>query len=350
MLIVRPGVTADVEALMKLFSDAGERLKGLSSLKPDADFLTARLEASERAFNDPVVASDEARDFFFILCDSENPNKALGTSAIYSAVGLSAAFYSYRIGTTVHASRTLNVYNTFRTLHVSNDYTGATEVGSLFLDPSVVGKGAGRLVSLSRMLILGQYQELFSDKVIAEMRGYQDEKGNSPLWEGLGREFFAMPFREADRLSGMGNKVFIASLMPHHPIYVHLLNKEAQDAIGKVHPSTIPARKLLEDEGFAAGDYVDIFDGGPTLEARLHDLRAVREGRIVSVNVGENLPEGPDLLAGTRKLKSFRACTVANYEIVDDALSISEQALVALNAVPGDLLNVTPLRKGLHVI
>lgn len=350
MLVVRPGTSHDLDTLMDLFSQAGERLKGMSSLKPDGHFLGARLVASEAAFNNPIEPSEVARDFFFILCDTDDPAVAIGTSAIYAAVGLESAFYSYRVGTTVHASRELDVYNRFRTLHVSNDYTGATEVGSLFLDPSFVGRGAGRLVSLARMLVLGQHQELFNEKLIAEMRGYQDDDGDSPLWEGLGRAFFTLPFPEADRLSGLGNKVFISELMPHHPIYVHLLSEEAQDAIGRVHPSTIPARRLLESEGFAAGDYVDIFDGGPTLEARLSDLRAVREGRVVEVTTASDLPEGPELLMGTRHLPTFRATVSDRYLLVDSTLAVSRETLDALDADEGDSLNVTPFRKGLPVI
>ena len=36
--------------------------------------------------------------------------------------------------------------------------------------------------------------------------------------------------------------------------------------IGKVHPQTAPARTVLEKEGFRYLNYIDIFDGGPTLE------------------------------------------------------------------------------------
>nr|WP_265331589.1 arginine N-succinyltransferase [Yersinia enterocolitica] len=36
--------------------------------------------------------------------------------------------------------------------------------------------------------------------------------------------------------------------------------------IGQVHPHTAPARAVLETEGLQYQGYVDIFDGGPTLE------------------------------------------------------------------------------------
>ncbi len=51
--------------------------------------------------------------------------------------------------------------------------------------------------------------------------------------------------------------------MPRHPLYINLLPKTAKQVIGKVHESTLPARKMLKDRGFRYQGYVDIFDGGP---------------------------------------------------------------------------------------
>ena len=100
------------------------------------------------------------------------------------------------------------------------------------------------------------------------MRGVSDENGRSPFWEWLEAHFFSMDFPTADYLTGIGNKVFIAELMPKYPIYVNLLSQEAQNVIGKVHKKTEPALRLLQEEGFSCRGYVDIFDGGPTVEAK----------------------------------------------------------------------------------
>src|SRR5205807_6339316 len=71
----------------------------------------------------------------------------------------------------------------------------------------------------------------------------------------------------SDYLS-MVNKKFIADLMPTHPIYIPLLPKEAQEAIGQVQEQTRPAVKILEEEGFKVSGMVDIFDAGPRSEER----------------------------------------------------------------------------------
>ncbi|MCV5217436.1 arginine N-succinyltransferase, partial [Escherichia coli] len=74
----------------------------------------------------------------------------------------------------------------------------------------------------------------------------------------------------------IGKKGFIADLMPRLPIYINLLSQEAQAVIGQVHDITRPALKLLEREGFTNRGYVDIFDGGPTVECDLRNIDSVR--------------------------------------------------------------------------
>ncbi len=66
--------------------------------------------------------------------------------------------------------------------------------------------------------------------------------------------------------------------MPKHPIDTHFLSQEAQDVIGQVHPQTAPARAVLEKEGFRYRNYIDIFDGGPTLECDIDRAPSVKVG------------------------------------------------------------------------
>ncbi|PJW28162.1 arginine N-succinyltransferase, partial [Escherichia coli] len=78
----------------------------------------------------------------------------------------------------------------------------------------------------------------------------------------------------------------IAERMPKHPIYPHLLTQETQDVIGQEHPQTAPARAVREKEGFRCRNYIDIFDGGPTLECDIDRVRAIRKSRLVEVAEG----------------------------------------------------------------
>ncbi len=76
--------------------------------------------------------------------------------------------------------------------------------------------------------------------------------------------------------------------MPKHPLYIDFLSPEAQAVIGKVHPQTAPARTVLEKEGFRYLNYIDIFDGGPTLECDIDRVRAIRKSRLVTTEAGGN--------------------------------------------------------------
>ena len=145
------------------------------------------------------------------------------------------------------------------------------------------------------------------------MRGKLDARGKSPFWEGLGRHFFAMEYSRADYLTGIGQKAFIAELMPRHPVYTTLLPPEARAAIGEVHADTMPARSMLESEGFRYEGYIDIFDAGPTLECFRDNIRAVRQSQVLPVVLGEEDPVPDSLtddivwLVGNRSFEHFRA-------------------------------------------
>lgn len=71
----------------------------------------------------------------FVLEETDTGTVA-GICAIEVAVGLNDPWYNYRVGTMVHASKELNVYNALPTLFLCNDHTGASELCTLFLDPT----------------------------------------------------------------------------------------------------------------------------------------------------------------------------------------------------------------------
>lgn len=349
MMYVRAVLMSDIEGLVALYSHAGDRLNGMSSIRPEHEFVAPRVERARQAWEnaEPMPAEN---DYLFVLVDGATET-VLGSASVFSAVGLSEPFYSYRVGTTVASSRELGVYRRTHTLYLSNDYTGSAEVASLYLHEDHVGAGNGRLLSLSRMLFMAQHPDRFPDRVMAEMRGFQNDDGSSPFWEGLGRHFFQLPFPEADRLSATGNRAFIAELMPRHPIYAPLLPDSARKVIGEVHPSTLPARRLLESEGFRYQGYVDIFDGGASLDARIKDLRAVRQSALEVIAPMEDPPPGPDpLLIASTGVESFRCVATTHYLLSHGTLKVDPAVLDTLGLDGGTEVRITPLRPGRTVL
>jgi len=270
--------------------------------------------------------------------DSDTGN-VVGTSGIEAAVGLDNAFYHYHLGKVVHSSRELRIHNTVETLALCNDYTGASEICTLFLQESHRKNSNGRFLSLCRFLFIAEHNERFSDCVIAEMRGVSDENGNSPFYDWLEEHFLSMEFTKADYLTGIGNKGFIAELMPKYPVYVSLLSKEAQQVINKVHTNTVPALRLLEAQGFSRRGYIDIFDAGPTVEADRNQIRAVRESKKYQVLIDDScaIESNQKYMVCNTQVENFRATqvTLTPRETANQVVLTSEVAQ-ALQVKKGD--------------
>ena len=325
MLLIRPIESADYQAL---YSCAVESGHGFTSLPIDQTLLERRIARANAAFQKADVAVPGDEGYLFVMEDTDTGEIA-GVSGIEAAVGLTEAFWHYRLGKVVHHSEKHNIYNALDTLTLCNDYTGVSELCTLFLREPYRHNLNGRTLSRFRMLFLAQFKQRFSDWVIAEMRGVSDDNGDSPFWQWLEQHFFAMDFPKADYLSGVGDKVFIAELMPRFPIYTSLLSEQARAVIGKVHDNTRPALRLLESEGFRFRGFVDIFDAGPTVEAEVCNLRSVRNSRVVPVAIVKSELQGegtqPHVVCNTQ-LQNYRAAQVPCKPDAEALLLTAEQA------------------------
>lgn len=304
MFFVRPVARDDLPAVLALTERTGD---GLTTLPADRQRLAARIERSVASF--AGTAPPGAASYVFVLVEA--PARVVGIAAIEAAVGLTEPWYNYRVGTLVHASPKLGVYTIAPTLFLGNDHTGHTELCSLFIDQAFRHARNGPLLAKSRLLFIAEFADRFTEKVIAELRGRIGPDGRSPFWEGLGRHFFAMEYRTADYLTGIGEKSFVAELMPRHPIYVKLLPPAAQEVIGQVHDDTRAARAMLEQEGFRYEGYVDIFDAGPTVECFRDNVHAIRQSRVLPVTLDEDTPgdepgEAIPWLVSNRRFAGFR--------------------------------------------
>lgn len=336
MMIVRPIRSDDVSALMQLASKAGI---GVTTLPQNEERLAAKIDRAVRTWRGE--ASREEQSYVFALEDLSE-QRVVGICAIEVAVGLSEPWYNYRVGTLVHASKELDVYTQMPMLYLSNDHTGYSELCSLFLDPDYRHSRNGSLLSKSRFLFLAEFQDRFAEKLVAEMRGVSDEQGRSPFWESLGRHFFSIDFSRADYLTGIGQKSFVAELMPKHPLYVTFLTDEAQSVIGSVHPQTEPARAMLTAEGLRYEGYIDIFDAGPTLEAYVRDIRAVKDSRLYHASVQPEAGEGEVYLVSNTRYDHYRSI-LARASQPGEVFPLSAEEAAALDVAPGDLLRAVPL-------
>jgi len=342
-MIIRPIREDDFEALQNIAVESGV---GFTSLPDNAELLKGKIERSVASFN--AQATSPGQELYLFVMEDETTGKVVGTSGVEAAVGLDDPFYSYHHGKVVHSSRELKVHNEVETLTLCNDFTGVSEICTLFLRESARKGANGRVLSRFRFLFMAEHREKFSDRVFAEMRGVSDSNGASPFWEWLEEHFFSLDFPTADYLTGVGQKVFIAELMPKYPIYVNLLSKEAQAVIGEVHEKTRPALRLLQSEGFTKSAYVDIFDAGPSVEAIIDNIRTVQVSQRLPVEISSTPAGKPaDYLAINTKMHDFRATSLA--VIVDpekQVAQITEQDAALLQVSNGDPIRFAPIHSG----
>lgn len=347
MFIIRPVREDDLDRLVELA--ASIEGGGMTTLPADRSVLGEKIRVSTENFAKEIT--QPGPETYLLVLEDTDTGRVGGTAAVFARIGLEKAFYTYSLTKTTHVSVELDHHNTHDVLHLVNDYIGFAEVGSLYLSPNFRQAGNGRLLARSRYLLMGEHPERFPGEVVAEMRGWQDENGISPFWEALGRRFFDMTFREADHYSAISNNQFIADLMPKFPVYVDLLPEDARKVIGVTHKDTIPALKLLEWEGFHYRRHVDIFDAGPCLQARLKNIRAIRDAKVSQIAeiVKTGSAEKDDAFSldiiSKGQAAAFRATTGLTRLNDTRELIITDTVAKALDVGEGDTLRHVAFRE-----
>lgn len=306
--VLRAAAPSDIDALERM---ARASAAGITTLPPDRAALEARLARSSASFAGTDRATGEEL-YLFVLEDRARGAGAaavVGTCGITASAGFAGSFYCYRNETVVHASPALQARNRVHTLHLCHALTGTTLLTSFFIDPAYEHGVAPQLLSRARLLFIAEFADRFSDTIAAESPGLADSDGRCPFWDAVGRRFFDMDYPQVERLAMGRSKAFIADLLPQSPIYVPLLPEEAQWAIGQLNPVAEVPFAILMDEGFEAETYVDVFDGGPIVDARLGTLRTVSQSRAAPVSWRPDAGDGSwawHLVATTRR-EGFRA-------------------------------------------
>ncbi|MEM9704962.1 MAG: arginine N-succinyltransferase [Pseudomonadota bacterium] len=324
----------DFEDLVALAQKSGG---GMTNLPARPDGLQRRIEIALESY--AAKATKPGPEMYILVL--EVGGVVRGTSAIFSTVGNEHGFVNYRINRTMQVSTELGKKGERRLLTPTHDFTGAAEVGSLFLDPSERGGGLGKLVARSRYLFIAQRPEIFAETLIAELRGWRAPDGGQPFWDALGRQFFDMDFEEADAHNAANGNQFIADLMPPYPIYVALLPKEARDSIGKPHDNGKGAVELLEREGFRYDGYIDVFDGGPVFSVATNKVRTLAESQTAPVcDIVDHIEGRPTSLAAAGVLSTFRSARAVMKE-TDGGVVLDAESADALNVTTGDFVRWT---------
>lgn len=288
MYILRSAVESDLEELYKL-----SKLITFINLPANKEVLHKKIKLSMNSFQQTAPSKDMSRDYYLFILEDTKTNEIIGASMIHAQHGTEDEPHFYlTVGQEHKFSNTINTGFIHGTLKLGLETNGYTEIGGLILNPDYRGNSLklGKQISFVRFLFMGLNQNKFTEDIHSELMPPFDKKGNSPLWEAIGRRFLNMNYQEADMLS-RDNKEFILSLYPSDTIYEPLLPLEARNAIGKVGDETKPVKKMLESIGFRYMSEVDPFDGGPHYRCPLKEITLVKEMEQYKVEVDESLNE-----------------------------------------------------------
>jgi len=329
---IRAARADDLDALYEMAKLTGG---GFTNLPADKKSLAAKLETSVEALarTEETIGDDKIA----LMLENVETGQVRGTCQVFSKIGETAPFYSYRIGNLTQTSQALG--RTFRAemLSLVTDFEGASEVGGLFLHPGERAGGLGLLLARSRYLYIAAHRARFADRIFAELRGVIDEGGGSPFWDGLAGKFFGMSFQEADAFNAINGYQMIADMMPKHPVYTALLPDSARLVMGVPHASGRAAMRMLENEGFVHDSYIDIFDGGPTMHALTDRVKSIAGAKSVRIErVAEN--EAVRTIVTSGRLGDF----VAAYACVTEDGAIDPDGARLLGVEPGMDVTVAP--------
>lgn len=309
MILLREVQEKDLDALERL-----GQVPGMFNLAGDRDALRERITKSASSFSDTIAAKADAKYIF--IAEDLVQKRVVGTSMIAAQHGTAEAPHFYfEVGSEEKFSDTINTGFIHGTLKLKYDTNGPSELGGLVIDTEYRNNEArlGRQISFVRFLFLAMNKSRFKKKLIAELLPPLNKKGQSPLWEAIGRRFTNMDYWEADQLC-VKNKEFIFALFPSGKIYTSFLSAEARNSIGKVGKETEPAYHLLKKIGFQYKNQVDPFDGGPHLWAGTDEVLPIkRTGNYIlsaETAAGKQTTESGLMCAAKGQSGQFRAVAV----------------------------------------
>lgn len=335
MLIQRLCTLADLPEIERL---AIASPVGITSLPADRERLSVIIEGTEAVMDEDVVFTGDER-YFFVLEDVDS-GRLVGCSSIISAAGFSQPFYTFRNEMFVHASRELGLHNRIHVLSLCHDLTGHSLLTGFYLDPTWRSYEALKLNACGRLLFAASHPQRFADAIAVEISGISDEEGNSPFWDGVCRHFFDVDYAEAERLGSSLGRNVLAELLPGYPLYVPMLPDSAQEVIGQIRPASQMVYDILMDEGFESDNYIDIFDGGPVVQARIAELETVRSSQVASVRIGQPRPSTDSWLVANERIRDFRACLCQLSWSPGEPLVLDETLAQLLKVAEGDSIRL----------
>ena len=328
MIILRPAKLNDVSNLERLAHESGTIV---STLPEKRSHLLNKVERSITSFEQDVDTAGE--ESYLFLLEETLTGQILGTGAINALAGNREPFYAFRNDIKIHSSRELNIHSRIHALTLNHDLSDHSQLCSFYIVPALANSLYPSLITLGRLLFMNIFPMRFANEWMAVLPGIADQHGRAPFWEHVGRKFFGIDYNQVEYYNGTRNKTFIAEMMPYHPLYVALINEEAQAVMGLVHKDAVLQCSLLSEQGFEADKYVEIFDAGPILTAQRNALSLSQKIQQVKLTITASNNALQTYLIGLADGNSFKACLMQGV-LQGNQLQVPQDNIEQLNLSP----------------
>lgn len=307
----------DLFDLTQIGSEVGP---GMSSFPESVGGWRKRLDETLQSITYPSTIAT-----YFMIMKGLHSSEVIGTSAVYSGLGFYRSYHSF--------SKEKNK------LVIDENFTGATEFGSLYVSYTQRGLGLGKILSYSRFVLLKAFPELFSKELISVCRG--DSHGDiCPFWEEVGATCYPdIPFSSASVIVGSRGTSWLVNQFPK---YVRITDK-IKPLLGVVNEDSAGAYALLKKQGFVTTSKFDLLDGGPILHARVNTLPIMDEIKKVKIEFDRNFFNSDYYIVAQGELANFQMLVLPG-NLKDDTLYIPaefakylQQDLSAWSLRVGDL-------------
>lgn len=136
--VIRAARGEDLQALYEMAKLTGG---GFTNLPPDRRALKTKLDRSAAAFARDATGHED--ELFVLVLENVVTGEVRGTCQLFTSVGQTHPFYSYRLNTLTQHSKELGRTFKAELLSLTTDLEGSSEVGGLFLHPGERAGGLG---------------------------------------------------------------------------------------------------------------------------------------------------------------------------------------------------------------
>lgn len=359
--VIRRAMNADLPTLHKL-----SKMVHFINLPPDQEIIADKIRNSRQSFlraardaktvhkptNQSVSSGLSEKtamsDIFMFVIEELNTEGCIGTSQVVSQMGGPGhPNVCFKLETREKYAEDLKFGTKHTVARVYLDESGPSELGGLIMQPSFRGHKLklGKFTSLVRFHFIALHRKMFRPTILAELMAPITSKGESLVWDTLGRRFIPLSYDEADRFCQYSRN-FMTDLLPEGDIHLSLLPPQARAQVGEVGPETVPARRMLERLGFEYHGFVDPFDGGPYITAKTDEIEIVKN--TFSAMLGPSIKHEQTNQAGIVSVLNndgdFRAVQCAFQVDRSGKIRVTSETFIALRAEPGMTAGCTPMR------